>query len=507
MRLLLSALLVLGLAGCSDLVTPASSPAESAGSLGSTDTLLDEEFTLRLVSSGNDSARSVTGFTLALLESASKGGSSNQMINFMQLLVVDSKGAIISVSESRREGPDDSAATFTVDHVYPGEIYNFLLLMGHWDRVSPDSEIERGANKYIYANNTPTLLKAGFKAAPGGAEEMTILVRRLEINAQFVPLSGSPPVAGTPIEGTSGITTLFPGTWGIIWTIPFGTYPRGGLEHLFQAQEALGLTVPKAVFKSINSYVNGQAQPNSVGFDGAQTITQTIGTFTFADAYAGTINNANFRLEYVPFGLDVASTWSGHISSYWTSLGYDTPRWMIRNGLNNTPQNEQTDFGLFDISGAVGMQPTKNGGTVNGNGSIRYKAVVAPDEENLKISGSIVDDVIHFTGTEYTGLAEVYYATGESEPALSAYTILRSSVAPNTTYLKDNPADSNATVWVILHKEGKIGTPIKLNQEMSPIIDYEDEEPDDSGTDGGGGGDDDDEDESGNGQLDWHFNY
>jgi hypothetical protein len=381
--------------------------------------------------------------------------------------------------------------------------------------VSP--EYESGADKYIYESRLPTLLKAGFKAAPGGAEEMTIGVRRLVINAQFVPLSGSPLVAGKPIEGTSGITTLFPGTWGIIWTIPFGdnveTEPRGSLEHLFRAQQALGSTVPKVVFKSVNSYVNGVAQSNSVGFDGEQTITQTIGSFTFADAYAGTIKDANFRLEYIPFGLDVASTWSGHISSYWTSLGYATPRWMIRNGLNNTSQNAQTDFGQFDISGPIGSQPTKEGGTVNGNGSIRYKAVVATDADNLKISGLIdTNNVIHFTGTEYTGLAEVYYATGVNSPALSAYTLLLSSVAPNTPYLKDNPADSDAAVWVILHKEGKIGTPIKLNQEMSPIIDYEDEVPDDSGTDGGGtggggGGDDDDEDESGNGQLDWYINY
>jgi hypothetical protein len=432
------------------------------------------------------------------------------MINFMQLLVADSKGAIISVSESRREGPQDSAATFTVDHVYPGEIYNFLLLMGHWDRVSPENESDSGASKYIYANNAPTLLKAGFIKAAGGAEEMTIVVRRLVINAQFVPLSGSPLVAGTPIEGTSGITTLFPGTWGIIWTIPFGTDPRGGLEHLFQAQQAVGPTATKLVFKSVNSYVNAVAQSGSVGFDGAQTITQTIGSFTFADVSAGTIKDANFRLEYVPFGLDVADFWSGHISSYWTFLGYGTPRWMIRNGLNNASQNAQTDFALFDISGLIGTQPTKDGVTVNGNGSIRYKPVVETDSnsDNLKISGSIdAENVIHFKGTGYTGLAEVYYATGVDSPppVLSAYTILQSSVVPGTDYDKNNPVGSDATVWVILHKEGKIGTPIKLRREMPPTVGYEDEEPDDSGTDGGG--DDDDEDESGNGQLDWHFNY
>jgi hypothetical protein len=66
---------------------------------------------------------------------------------------------------------------------------------------------------------------------------------------------------------------------------------------------------------------------------------------------SNTVNNrtnAYFKMEYVPFGLG-NSAWSAIAAT-----GNTAPVWVIRNGLNDLPQNDATDFAAWTPSSSGG---------------------------------------------------------------------------------------------------------------------------------------------------------
>jgi uncharacterized repeat protein (TIGR02543 family) len=91
--------------------------------------------------------------------------------------------------------------------------------------------------------------------------------------------------------------------------------------------------------------------------------------FQTGAAGAGT-QEAYFNMVYAPFGTDDAA-WQERASYYATPITSGTaPEWVIRNGLNDDEQDEDTDFARYDGTDA-------STGNVNANGALSVGVVAA----------------------------------------------------------------------------------------------------------------------------------
>jgi hypothetical protein len=148
------------------------------------------------------------------------------------------------------------------------------------------------------------------------------------------------------------------------------------------------------------------------------------------------------------------------------------PQWIIRNGINDLPQNSDTDF-------AVANWAPANGGK-NGNGALAF--TVSDISSTLAISGYVeakgtnVGYKIRLTTGGYTGTAQVYFAetvAGGAAPAWgSAYTSnFLGTFSPGADQLVDNVVFLDDTdVYVVLVKDGERSAPVKLDDPFGTLL-------------------------------------
>ncbi|MDR1108746.1 MAG: hypothetical protein LBL19_06895 [Spirochaetaceae bacterium] len=353
-------LAALALAGCFNPVS--SPPAGSNPAAGAdTETALLEPFTVTLHIGADGSARAAAGPNGTVIGS---GG----ICNFMQLAVLEpAAGKVHALTDARQENAAQKNATLQVEKIVYEKDYEFLLLMGHWER---DYGAESSGGNYKYVEDElPTLLAAGHTTARINLLNNTVNITMypLVVDTKFTSADN----AVTVNTVRSGFFSLLPGTWDLAWTVSRGAPGTDGFTDLRNVQKASPL------FKKAAARVSGgtgQTPALSTEPDG------NVVTLKFGALAAGNTGAANFNLTYVPFSLNTADKWNG-----FTGLNKKDglPEWIIRNGVNDLAQNDKTDF----IAAAAWD------GTKNGNGMVGYM-VAAPatigagdntviDEQNL----------------------------------------------------------------------------------------------------------------------------
>jgi hypothetical protein len=423
----------------------------------------------------NASSRSVAGYSWDQL-----AGSDINVINFVQLVVVDPTAEagerVVWVDEHRRTGSADTEAfEFNVDKITPSHTYAFLLLMGQWERDNAAEVDEGSAPSYIYRVK-PTLLKSGFtqQAINSESNSITLTMRRPKVDTSFIAIGGTAENPREPQKYPDGgkyqmATILSPRDWSIKWTLKFNG--ENALGKLLEAEKVFN-PVANTVSVQVKGYAgeNTPAQIDNglVDFNGKNIVTMDIKGYTQV-ANIGKKYSANFRLDYVPFNLTTLSEWNDKLpSTYWQGT---LPTWYIRNGVNNTPQDLNTDFGAYTVAGFTN--------SANGNGAVVFavraesanEGINPPTNLTIADGGKITDDAMKFTPGGWTTPApDVYYWFGDTKP--TDYSVYKKvDPSPALTQNAENEISKDtignnwkdkSDAWVVLLKDGKFGEPAKL---------------------------------------------
>ncbi|MDR2740675.1 MAG: hypothetical protein LBB98_00750 [Treponema sp.] len=392
--------------------------------------------------------------------------------NIVQLIVVDKDGNIVAFDEVRRKNEDPAPARLTIDSIDFGQTYAFLLLMGYW---------KHDGNYNYDEGEPPTLLAAGLKEQlVTGNGKITVTMWPMVVDTTFV--SEKQTVEPVVNAGQPKAATLHPVDWNVKWTIRRGL-TGNGLTDLVLAQKKIpnSATEDALLFNSkpqILVRAGTDEKWINVGSSNALTenvITGSIGTYTSGFQRIGTKGSVNFKLEYIPFHLTggESNPWAAFDKKSAFDLKKGGPVWIIRNGVNDESQNDNTNFNSFHNIAAPPAAGTPN---PNGNGAVRYGiAVRTPaDGSQLKVQNgafvgpwSSTTPEITFTTSGYTGDADVYYAvveTGKNPPDYSGYT-LQKPVGPGKQKetITVPKAHDNYDVYVIIYKDGEVSNPVIIS--------------------------------------------
>ncbi|MDR1443437.1 MAG: hypothetical protein LBI94_01020 [Treponema sp.] len=282
----------------------------------------------------DDTVRGIAGLTSDQIKYAG-------IRNVIHLVVVDEDGNVADFQEVLKERDDQEGATLTVTGLTYGSTYKFLMLMGHKER-------DYTAPGYGYQDTPPTLLAAGFKSTSiSRGQKISITLYPVVVDTTFT--GGS-----TTVDAVLGdILPLDAGSWDIKWNVT-------GLRALYEAAPN-----PGTIFAGARTIVQGEDITDAeetlsplpdVTPLGVMQILRDVSAYTGTDR-AGVQNSAGFNADYVPFNLPDAA---------WNGWNASPPVWIIRNGVNDKPQDANTDFALGVSWGAA---PAKNG-----NGAVNFTA-------------------------------------------------------------------------------------------------------------------------------------
>jgi hypothetical protein len=281
-------------------------------------------------------------------------------------------------------------------------------------------------------------LASGFEAAEvkeGG--KVTITMWPIVTYADFT----LDPKGSDPVKFESGVKPeLAPGVdWKLDWKITKKAGTENGLEPLIAAQNALsGISESTLRVAGKKNVVDGVDAP----IEG----TTTDFSFSLNPGPANEVYHidrphwVNFNLEYVPFNLTSFKVWSS-VSTYIKTSFFDfsdgAPVWVIRNGLNDQAQDENTTFApnglgkgkngngavLASVKAFGGWDGDNNGDGVPDHGEPDADGVSelpdwAGDTDLLLFAGAYhgpEDDkaFITFQTQGYTGSVKIFYAVVE----------------------------------------------------------------------------------------------
>jgi hypothetical protein len=425
-----------------------------------------ESFTVEVLVGDDPPARSVAG---PASNQITQGG----LLNVIQLIVTNDEGALVAFDEVRRPNGGQTAAELWIRKMPFGRTYNFLVLMGHWDR-NYTAEEENGDYVYI-ENRPPTLLAAGFQSELVNASgTIMITMSPIVVDTKFTEHTSGAPVVVQP-QVPQAVSLPQVKEWDVTWTIQRGTGGESGLSNLLAAQKSMpnhgGDT--SLVFKSLNTLVRQGAEnwtSASLKGDKGNVITQSLNGYTSALGSSGSVN---FKLAYIPFGLAwpegvVNNPWAGYnlISAF--NLEGGAPEWIIRNGINDAAQTAATSF-------ADGK---------NGNGAVLFTTAPKTPSQGSTLelkNGSFVgpntvtEPYINFTTAGYDGTGQVYYAVVAQNvlaPAFSDYTLMNGGSVTQGDHTKTVtiPAvGSIYDVYLILFKEGEVSNGLRISTEGGDV--------------------------------------
>jgi hypothetical protein len=388
----------------------------------------------------------------------------------------------------------------------------------------------------------PTLFQAGIVRSTKPAAEIPVTMMPIFVDTKFktddTDVDSSfqmrePPVTTDSKPGKTALLPAVSSGWKIEWTLQ-GT----GFVYLLAAQKAVGITGAGLYGTTASNTSNlGGKGTVAVAIDTrgsttggpitpAPTLTYSSGTKTITGAalkpifgdettsfalvndimtasfsvpsamvvsgkpqtHAGITGYANFNLKYAPFSKDdtASAFWNGTTSA----LIGGTPEWIIRNGINDEPQNDLTIFdGNFEGAGnANNFNGTSWTGisntTPNGNGGIRFEFKLVDDNptdfpnypgDELKItSGSYkpkaapaTGGTITFSAEGWTGGATAYYVIQDTQPNLWEITTILGSAnsytagADRTGTISTDP--NSKPIWLIVQQGVKVSNIKKID--------------------------------------------
>jgi hypothetical protein len=345
------------LAACINPLPSTAGPPETGAEIKAAD---GEPFTVTLTIDAGGSTRAVAGSGVNFIIS---GG----VRNFIQLIVVDkATGEVHALTDARQQNAGDTSASLVIQSISYGKQYEFLLLMGHWER---DYDAENGG-QYRYTAGPPTLLAVGLTEKAISNTDTTVFITMwpLVVDTKFT--------GPKDIEAAVGETSLIPGNWNLKWEVRKGN-SGNGFEDLVKAQQAINPASGNTLeYKSLTTIVRktgGNDQKIPTSLTGGSQITQNIGAYT---GTVGATGSASFNLKYVPFGKPNYD-WSKFNEKSNFALGEtgNEPVWIIRNGINDLAQDGDTTF----------ASSAEWGTAANGNGAVTFKVLdPAGDEDGDK---------------------------------------------------------------------------------------------------------------------------
>jgi hypothetical protein len=475
-----------------------------------TDDSVIDPFTVDIFIGKDGSVRTVMGPDSSMIK--------DDIRNIFQLIVVDKdddndKPAIVAFDEYRRPNKEETAATLSIDSIAFGKKYDFLLLMGHWERETNEGD------DFIYKETPPTLLAAGLIKQMTVTEsgKLTAMMWPIVVDTEFTTKDENIPIASqtaAPDISPWKPVSLFPVGWTVTWRVLTGS-SGDGFAILQDAQAAVGAS---DLFKDNGSViVNGSLLEEVHPVVKDNVITYFLDTYTSGIGRLGTSGSVNFNLKYVPFNLtdddSNSNPWAAYTGkSKFDLSGTNTPEWIIRNGVNDEAQNEKTNFNAFHHFVGEGDESNDE---ANGNGAVSFViAAEGPpgggtpanpedpyppyDPNNPPGSGALVikdgkfeglktdsstEAHIGFTTAGYEDDAEVYYAVVDggavNGPKYSAYTRKLDNLKAKTHTKQEITLpgqgddgyqdDGDYDVYVLLLKGGKVSAPIKINTKVCEV--------------------------------------
>jgi hypothetical protein len=261
------------------------------------------------------------------------GSSSEQLgglYNFMELVVVKDGTATVF---TRAESDTSKGMSFSLGNLSTKETYHFLLLMGH-----------------KAAGGAPTLLAAGLQSqAIDKTGKVTITMWPIEVETDFIH-----PTGGLAVEKADGVTTAsqpasLPGAgkWTVRWTL--GGRAGKAVAALQTARKKASGGEDPAFDAAEVKIIPAEGDAETVA---GAAVAGNVVTAPLGDLDKGAAGAVFFNLTYQAFNL-----------SSDTSL----TAWIIRNGVNDDAQDEQTDF----------SNPAAWTAGANGNGAVNFTVVQA----------------------------------------------------------------------------------------------------------------------------------
>jgi hypothetical protein len=348
-----------------------------------------ETITLYLSAEEEDGSRSAAGLTESRIRMTS-------VMNFVQIIFRDAEsGQITSMAEVRKKQTGDTVGGVEVKHLKRGRTYHVLVLQGHWTYTAITN------NEYVYDANLPTLLAAGYSSGhtipATGSLPVSIDLDPIWIDTKFttsfpgVPagLASVEPYIDPAAPGTVGTTGLVPvGNWNAAFTVyrkDAALTTENGFADLLAAQAAgseltLQETSPVLWIKgpSAGSTLLEITNPGTLsrgsGTDN-HIFTYTIpADYTHGCGRLGTEGYVNFNLKYIPFAKTTAADWQS--GGQYLSSFFIVPQWIIRNGVNDKPQNVYTNF---EDTGLLSGNPDTG---LNWNGAVPFTVALVQSGSN-----------------------------------------------------------------------------------------------------------------------------
>jgi hypothetical protein len=474
--------------GCSQPIDSFQGMAANTGSYAG----LDEPFTVSFTIGADGTARSVAGSPDAWI----KGSDGPR--NFVQVFVLDEEAeTIVGFAEDRKLSVDQDGFTLEIENLLQGRAYSFLLLMGNLECSLTGTSGLAGNYTFSESNHTPTLLAAGLttgQTLTSGSDTITISMHPIVVDTEFSNSDGRN-IEPRIINGNPRPAYLFPGEWTVNWSIWRSKTGKNGFEKAlipaqqlitFQAEET-ELLVPSRTYYRYYG-------PADVNQDGSSShlFTYPVGP---SNLYNGDSGWVSFNLQYAPFNL----TGSGNWAAYQFTQGGGYPMWIIRNGLNDEEQTEETLF--------AGIYPDEESNDANWNGAIRFivgqldpdmpdpdkpsnpNNPVHPSAATLLIGASFVGNpmrsnplITYTTSGGYGGGAEVWYAVvgAGGTPVAENYHFVAEGVTegdtPSFSASISNYSSYSATgydLYLRLTKNGVMGPSLMIpaRPPMSPVSD------------------------------------
>lgn len=294
--------------------------------------------------------------------------------NIIQVLVLNTEGELVTFDEVRRTNDSETEAKIKLDFIPFNKTYHFLLLMGHWEHDGDYNYIE---------DHPPTLLAVGLKEERViENKKVTVTIWPITVDTKFTSVDSGVPAGmrkKEPVikDGKPGPVELHKGNWTVNWTINRGNpeSAANGFTDLILAQQILGYDSDKLLLKSKKTILRGEGLEDLEEIiyepETGNVITLDMGTYTSKSDRKEKTGSAAFSLEYIPFNLrgsEDANPWKAfNDKSVFDLTGAREPVWIIRNGINDLPQDSLTNFN------------TLGDGTSNGNGAISFNILKTAD--------------------------------------------------------------------------------------------------------------------------------
>jgi hypothetical protein len=297
-------------------------------------------------------ARSVAGFASARIKLTG-------IRNYVQVVVVDTQSKqIAGYADARKKNNGEETVTLDVKEVPTGKTYSILYLAGHWER---NYGAEWFGGDYAYTDNPPTLLTAGISDPLYFTQDtsVTITIWPISVDTSFTGAAGT--VEPVVTNGRPAPVLLSGTSWNANWKVirPDTATSANGFHDLLRAQQ-----VVNSAWTNLQTISSSAVILTPTGTVSAvPTVNGNVVSLSLA-GYSGNLA-ANFALQFVPYNLSAGWTPYDNAAPWSTR-----PVWVVRNGLNDSAQNDYTDFVQFGQSASSEQY--------NGNGAVRFSISNSP---------------------------------------------------------------------------------------------------------------------------------